>query len=212
MTHAYDEMHLDDAMNNLGDAFDYVEYDLNMNKDEFFKLFISTGIADEFGNGNSKYMLGMSGPELVEIVLKEAGIEREMPPSRENIYKSSSFWCGWILAYYQWCSKRPFSNIARYISISDIEAMYTIYHEAHEDKFVDTMETLIKEKDEPTRLQVIRKQSGMTQNELAQKSGVSLRSIQMYEQKNKDINKSQLETANNLAKALGCKMEDLLEY
>jgi len=52
----------------------------------------------------------------------------------------------------------------------------------------------------------------MTQNELAQKSGVSLRSIQMYEQKNKDINKSQLETVNNLAKALGCKMEDLMEY
>ena len=49
-------------------------------------------------------------------------------------------------------------------------------------------------------------------NELAKQSGVSLRSIQMYEQRNKDINKAQMETVNNLAKVLGCKMEDLMEY
>ena len=49
MIHAYDEMYVDSAMNNLGDAFDYVASDLNMDKDEFLKLFISTGIADEFG-------------------------------------------------------------------------------------------------------------------------------------------------------------------
>ena len=42
-------------------------------------------------------------------------------------------------------------------------------------------------------------------------SGVSLRSIQMYEQRNKDINKAQAESLYCLAKALGCTMEDLLE-
>ena len=42
-------------------------------------------------------------------------------------------------------------------------------------------------------------------------SGVSLRSIQMYEQRNKDINKAQSESLYRLAKALGCTMEDLLE-
>ena len=81
MIHAYDEMYVDSAMNNLGDAFDYVASDLNMDKDEFLKLFISTGIAEEFGNGNPKYIMGMSGPELVEEVLNEAGIERLVPPS-----------------------------------------------------------------------------------------------------------------------------------
>mgnify|MGYP003290886158 CR=1 FL=1 len=50
MIRAYDEMYVDSAMNNLGDAFDYVASDLNMDKDEFLKLFISTGIAEEFGN------------------------------------------------------------------------------------------------------------------------------------------------------------------
>ena len=34
MIHAYDEMYVDSAMNNLGDAFDYVASDLNMDKYE----------------------------------------------------------------------------------------------------------------------------------------------------------------------------------
>ena len=212
MIHAYDEMYVDSAMNNLGDAFDYTACDLNMDKDEFLKLFISTGIAEEFGNGNPKYIMGMSGPELVEEVLNEAGIERLVPPSSDNINKHRDYWCGWILAFYQWYSKRPFSNIARHIKMSDIESMFDLYHEAPEEKFVDTVEKMIKGKNEPTRLQVIRKNCGITQNELAKQSGVSLRSIQMYEQRNKDINKAQMETVNNLAKVLGCRMEDLMEY
>lgn len=212
MIHAYDEIYLDSAMNNLGDAFDYVSNDLQMDKDEFFDLFISTGIASEFGNGNPTYIMGMSGPELVTEILKKSGIKRNLSPSSENIKKHSDYWCGWILAYYQWYSKRPFYNIARFIKINDIESMYDIFHEAPEDKFADTIEKIIKEKKEPTRLQIIRKRNGFTQNELSKLSGVSLRSIQMYEQRNKDINKAQLETVNNLAQALGCSIEDLVEY
>lgn len=212
MTHAYDEMYLETAMNNLGDAMEYVVDGLNMDKDEFMKLFISSGVADEFGNGNPTYIMGMSGAELVDTVLENVGIKRVTQPVANSIYKAADYWCGWILAYYQWKSKRPFSNIMRHISMEDIEVMYTIYHEAPEEKFYDTVEQMIKEKNEPTRLQVMRRESGMTQNELAKQSGVSLRSIQMYEQRNKNINKASLETVNNLAKILGCKIEDLMEY
>lgn len=66
---------------------------------------------------------GMSGIELVDLVLCKAGTPYSKPP-KGNINKSADFWCGWILAYYQWYSKRPFSNIARFIKISDIENMY----------------------------------------------------------------------------------------
>ena len=90
--------------------------------------------------------------------------------------------------------------------------MYNIFHEAPEEKFCDTIEKMIREKNEPTRLQVIRKNAGFTQSELANKYGVSLRSIQMYEQRNKDINKAQLDTVSSLAKTLGCSIEDLIEY
>ncbi len=62
-----------------------------------------------------------------------------------------------------------------------------------------------------TNLKRIRLIYGCSQRELAEMSGVSLRSIQMYEQRNKDINKAQAESLYCLAKALGCTMEDLLE-
>lgn len=62
-----------------------------------------------------------------------------------------------------------------------------------------------------TNLKRIRTAKGYSQNQLAELSGVSLRSIQMYEQQRKDINKAQSESIHRLAKSLGCKMEDLLE-
>ena len=62
-----------------------------------------------------------------------------------------------------------------------------------------------------TRLKSIRTEKGYSQKQLAELSGVSLRSIQMYEQRNKDINKAQSESLYCLAKVLGCTMEGLLE-
>ncbi|MCM1494747.1 MAG: helix-turn-helix domain-containing protein [Bacteroides sp.] len=52
---------------------------------------------------------------------------------------------------------------------------------------------------------------GFTQAELAKRSGVSLRSIQMYEQRNKNINKASVDAMYRLARVLGCTMEDLIE-
>ena len=62
-----------------------------------------------------------------------------------------------------------------------------------------------------TNLKRIRSTYGFTQAELAERSGVSLRSIQMYEQRNKNINKASVDTMYRLAKVLGCTMEDLIE-
>ena len=62
-----------------------------------------------------------------------------------------------------------------------------------------------------TNLKRIRMSKGYSQKRLAEQSGVSLRSIQMYEQRQKDINKAQSDSLFRLSKVLGCTMEDLLE-
>lgn len=62
-----------------------------------------------------------------------------------------------------------------------------------------------------TNLKRIRTAYGFTQSELAKRSGVSLRSIQMYEQRNKNINKASVDAMYSLAKVLGCAIEDLIE-
>ena len=60
-------------------------------------------------------------------------------------------------------------------------------------------------------LKRIRTAKGYSQKQLAELSGVSLRSIQVYEQRREDINKAQSDSLFRLAKALDCTMEDLLE-
>lgn len=62
-----------------------------------------------------------------------------------------------------------------------------------------------------TNLKRIRSTYGYTQAELAKRSGVTLRSIQMYEQRNKDINKASADALYRISRVLGCSMESLLE-
>jgi len=212
MIHAYDEMYLSDAMNALGEAMDYSVNCCKMSMDEFLDLFISSGYASQFEVGVSKIISGKSGSELVMDIFFDVGLKKEFDLPKINYDYSIEFWCGYILAYFQWYSKRPFKDIKEYLSMKDIERMYSTLHEASEDKFVDVVNSIIDSKKKSTRLQVQRKLAGYTQQMLADKSGISLRTLQQYEIRAKDINKAASMTLSILANVLGCQLEDLLEY
>ena len=89
--------------------------------------------------------------------------------------------------------------------------MYYTLHEADITKFVDIADERIRAHFRDTNLKRIRNAYGCTQAELAKRSGVTLRSIQMYEQRNKDINKASADALYRISKVLGCSMESLLE-
>ena len=76
---------------------------------------------------------------------------------------------------------------------------------------MDIADERIREHFKDTNLKRIRTAYGCSQSELARLSGVTLRSIQMYEQRRKDINKASADTLYSIAKVLGCSIEDLLE-
>lgn len=59
----------------------------------------------------------------------------------------------------------------------------------HITKFVDIVDSKIREYFPETNLKRIRTVYGITQAELAERSGVSLRSIQMYEQRQQSVEK-----------------------
>lgn len=63
-----------------------------------------------------------------------------------------------------------------------------------------------------SKLQEKRKENGYTQHELAGRSGVSIRTLQYYEQGVLDLDKASASTVYRLAVALGCQMEDLLTF
>ncbi|MCQ2754721.1 MAG: helix-turn-helix domain-containing protein [bacterium] len=62
-----------------------------------------------------------------------------------------------------------------------------------------------------TNLKFFREKLGLSQSQLALKSGVSVRMIQNYEQKTKNINNAAAITVWKISVVLGCKMEDLIE-
>lgn len=62
-----------------------------------------------------------------------------------------------------------------------------------------------------SNLKKIREEKNITQAKLSEISGVNLQMIQKYEQGVKDINKAQGITLHNIAQALECTIEDLLE-
>ena len=78
-------------------------------------------------------------------------------------------------------------------------------------RFAEIIDGIVRERMPETRLKRIRSAHGLSQAQLAERSGVGLRSIQMYEQRNKDINRAEAGSLLKLARALGCEMEDLLE-
>lgn len=212
MIHAYDEQYLDDAMNCLGEAMDYVSNCCETDMDDFLDLFIGCGLARQFAAGVPKYVSGISGTELAMEVLSRSGSRPAFPAPQVEYSYSPQYWCGWILAYYQWYSGRSFHEIHQYITMLEIEKLFPTLHEASELKFVDTINHMIQRKKPATRLQTQRKIYGYSQRELAEKAGISLRTLQQYEIRAKDINKAAGASLLSLAKVLGCQMEDLLEH
>ena len=208
---AYRETYLSKAQAALGDAFDYAVNTCGIPGGDFIKLFTASSVSKRMANGEPAVLAGKSGIEIaVDIISETTGKQPEAAPV-EHMGRSREYWIGWAVCYYQWSSARSFNDIFRVLSYDDLQNMYYTLHEADITKFADIVDEKIKEYFRDTNLKRIRTSYGCTQAELAKQSGVSLRSIQMYEQRNKDINKASAETLYRISKVLGCAMEDLLE-
>ena len=212
MIHAYDEQYLSDAMRNLGEAFDFVSNVCLVKLDDFLSMMIATGVSGHFERGVPKYVSGMSGTELAMEVLQRSGIAVENTKAQTEYSCSPAYWTGWIVAYFQWHSGRSFQNIRETLSMQEVLRLYPTLHEASEERAVDALSRVIRDKALPPRLQIRRKCCALTQRELSEKSGVNLRTIQQYERRSKDINKAAGVTLRALARTLSCQVEDLLEY
>lgn len=211
MIHAFHEIYLRRAMSNTGEMFDYAVNVLGLAREDFAGMFAHSQICRRLENGEPKYLIGMSGTELaMDIIEETTGVIVEAEPGT-GYDRTPDHWCGWALCYYHWLKNIPYREIFKIASYDEISAMYPSLHEADVSKFAEIMDERRRRLLPETNLRRIRTAYGCSQSELARMSGVSLRSIQMYEQRNKDINRGQAETINMLAKALGCRMDDLLE-
>lgn len=212
MIHAYDKIYLEKARTALGRMLDFAVYDLGYELTDFFELFLQSDISKRFETGDFTVLVGRSGVELAYDVLEQTkGIEARISP-QYTANRSEEYWTGWALAYYQWDTALAFREIEKYIPIKDVKALYFPYHEMDIRQFSDKMDELYRVAKPETNLKLYRQRAGLSQKELAELSGIPVRTIQQYEQRQKNINKAQAEYLVILARVLCCKVDDLMEY
>lgn len=212
MIRAYNKLYLDDAQRNLAGMFDYAIRGLNYEPDQYFSFFINSGIAEHFQDGNPKYVSGLSGIELAQKVLQRTNQSFSLV-QLDTSFDGPEYWLGWVMSFYQWYTGLRFSDFQEYGLVpSEILKRY-ILHEADIYKFVEIANSIIisNKANSPTRLKKIRQSRHLTQKELAEQSGVSLRMIQLYEQRQNDINKAAGNVINKLAWVLKCNFYEIIE-
>ena len=209
MIHAYSQLYLSKASRTVGNMLHDAVLVFGQDGADFLNRFIQSGIAGEIENGNPKYIAGKSGLELyLDVMEKTTGKSCDAAPV-ETYDRSDVYWVGWVLTHYQWYSGRTFRSILDTVPYNEFLALYKTLHEADIQKSYEVLDAHFENSE--SRLKIARKQCGLTQEQLAAESGVSLNTIRAYEQKSKDINKAQLDIVMRLAKTLKCEVSDLLE-
>lgn len=208
---AYDEDYLPWAQRIMGDAVDFAVMTLGLEPDAFGRALAVAQVSKQFAAGNPKYVAGMNGCELARQALMETRTPFVDTDDIMYLDKSPEYWAGWALAFFQWHSGLSFSEILGFVPLEEIIRMYPLYHEMDIMQFVDRMSEELRAANPKTRLRTRREAAGLSQSRLAFDSGVPLRQIQLFEQRQRDINKTSGETLLRLSKALCCRMESLME-
>lgn len=208
MIHAYDPLYLAKASRTVGNMLHDAVVEFQMDGADFLNRFIQSGIAEEIELGNPKYIAGKSGLELFLEVMEKTTGKTYHAEVIENYDRSSAYWVGWMLTHYQWYSGRSFQNILDTVPYEELLGLYGTLHEADIQKSYEVLERHFQTCE--SRLKTVRKRCGLTQEALANDSGVSLNTIRAYERKSKDLNKAQIDIIMRLARALRCEITDLL--
>lgn len=210
MSYAYDELYLPLAQRVLGDMYDYAVCTLGLKLSEFQKMFLVSRISGQIEIGNPHYVAGKNGCEVAREVIEDCTDERIDWEDLMYLDKSPEYWIGWSLAYYQWLRGVSFREIEAVLPAEEIYGMYITLHEADITAFVSIIDERFQKQRRESQLKRLRLYANLSQRMLAEKSGVPLRQIQLFEQGQRDIHKTQGQTLRELARALNCKVEDLL--
>ena len=209
MTHAYSQLYLSKASRAVGNMLHDAVVGFGMDGEDFLKRFIQSNVAEEIENGNPKYIAGKSGLELFLEVMEKTTGKAYDTNLIESYERSPVYWVGWMLTHYQWYSGRTFKSILDTVPYNELLGLYGTLHEADIEKSYEVLDAHFEKSE--SKLKTARKHCGLTQEELAHESGVSLNTIRAYERKGKDINKAQFDIVLRLAKALKCDITELLD-
>lgn len=202
------DMYIGWLMKSFGQMFDFAVNSCELDGDEFWNMLICSGIAKQIEEGNPKYTSGKSGIEMVYDVAD--AVQIDIAPRDTNTEgRTIAYWCGWALIQYQRETELSFKAIHRIIAYADLVNMYSTLHEADVSKVIDVINAIRQRR--TTNLKQKRESMKISQSQLSYSTGVSIKTIQAYEQRLKDINQGKYDTLQKLAKGLKCDIEELLE-
>ena len=172
-------------------------------------MFLASGYAKRMEYGDYRVIAGSSGAELVYNVTEASGLDIPTGKYSGTLDRSPEYWAGWALAYFQWYSAIKYAEIIGAMTMEEIVSLYNPYHEMDIKQFCDKMMEKLSLSNE-VKLKKYRTRAGLSQSELARATEVPLRTLQQYEQQQKDINKARGEYLIKLARVLNCEPGDLL--
>lgn len=142
MKSAYSEMYLNDVQKNLGFFFQAALHNLNLPVDEVQKTFLASEIPAQIEFANPNFLCGKSGYELAILAFPQ--YEKKLLDSiDEPFYPQAEYWCGHVLAYYQWYSGKPFAEILGKYPLERILSDYHLMHEADITKMAQAMDAVV---------------------------------------------------------------------
>ena len=143
MARAYKKTYLNGAMRNLAVMLDCGVRKYGYSIQDFYDKFLSCDVSRQFANGNPRYLVGLSGAELTDMVVQQSG--RNISEKNDGTYTvGPEYWAGWVLAYYQWRSCRSFAYMKKNgLGINEVISMYYPLHEADLMKFVNAADSII---------------------------------------------------------------------
>ena len=237
MMRAYDEACLERARDVLGSMLDFAVHSLHIDAVVMLRLFASSESAFLFERGDIRTLYGLSGAELAFRVLDSSRHPFERVSAGRAGSLSAEYWCGSCLAYIQFFTCRSFAEILKDFSVADLASDYserksavleglplTIDQAGREEALLEFGASYANdaarrhiEKDHAegpssgSRLKEERLRNGLSQSMLSRASGVPLRTLQQYEQGQKDIKKARAVYVLSLARVLHCDPSSLLD-
>ena len=138
--HAYIEPYLKDVMRNLGVMSHFCINEYGMSPEKYSALFANSHVAEQISIGNPRYLSGMSGKELADLLIELSVVDKTNIVSSDFYNITPEYWAGWVMAYYQWYSAKSFAQM--YIDGQTFDRILMMYHPLHEADIAKIVEAI----------------------------------------------------------------------
>lgn len=202
MINPYNEYYLSITMHKLAEMFEIAYYIEHIDVDTFSHIFINSKICHGFEVADPIIICSKSSLELLAQILNKEPKQTKLNP---NI--SPEYWVGYVLAYTEWYLNRSFKEIITAYPCSKLLDNYFPYHEMD---ITHSVELIKSHLDFTSKLKILRNKHKLSQNDLANLSGIPVRTIKSYEQNTVNISNASGKNLYILSKILNCTIEDLL--